>query len=287
MGLGTRLEAVHSKHFTDFHKWIRQVCSWSIINELVLSSKGVGINSNISAISSNTITNPLTSICIVLHIGLIWYGHFLVATIEYELIVANGMFIVPPLQYHRRWRSQRLSRGLWWETPPPSPALSPEATPWAATLTDGYTTTPSLKLVACWLSISRQNLMLVSTAVRWPTLLDWVAVTLLPLNLEVSIYSLYCLTPTLIKTEDIYSFTDQSFTNLYLIYVPTLLYTTSLIYACDSSSVKVMVLSYHMISETLFLGRNYFVSLVGCYLLLITVCLSFKVIAEGICNINW
>ena len=57
-----------------------------------------------------------------------------------------------PIQFHRRYRSQRLSRGLWLETPPPSPALSHEATPWAATPTDGYTTTPSLspvKLVAC------------------------------------------------------------------------------------------------------------------------------------------
>ena len=93
------------------------------------------------------------------------------------------------LQYHQRWRSQRLSRELWWETPPPSPALSPEATPWATTPTHGCTTTPwfLVKLEAYWMSVSWQNPTLVSTAVRWPTLLDWVAVTLLPLNLEVSV----------------------------------------------------------------------------------------------------
>jgi len=75
------------------------------------------------------------------------------------------------------------------ETPPPSPALSHGATPWVATPTDGYTTTPSLsvKLVACWLLISWGNQTLVLTAVRWPTLLDWVVMIQLPLSLEVSV----------------------------------------------------------------------------------------------------
>ena len=102
------------------------------------------------------------------------------------------------LQYHQRWRSQRLSRGLWWETPLPSPALSPEASPWVATPTHGCTMTPSLsvKLATCWLSVSWQNPTLVSTAVRWPTLLEWVAVTVLPLSLVVSISNLYSLAPT-------------------------------------------------------------------------------------------
>ena len=95
---------------------------------------------------------------------------------------------ISPMQYYQWWRSQRLSQGLWWETPPPSPALSTEATPWAIP-THGCTTTPSLsvKLATCWLSVSWENLMLVFTAVRWPTLLDWLGVTLLPLNLEVNI----------------------------------------------------------------------------------------------------
>ena len=100
-----------------------------------------------------------------------------------------ALSLVPSMQYHQWWRSQWHSRGLWWETPPTSPALSPEATPWAAIPTDGCTTTLSfflVKLAVCWQSVFSQNLMLVSTAVRWPTLLDWVAVTLLPLILEAS-----------------------------------------------------------------------------------------------------
>ena len=91
-------------------------------------------------------------------------------------------------QYHQRWRLQRLWRGLQLETPPPSLAQSAEATPWAATPTDGCTTTLSLsaKIAACWPLISCQNPTLVSTAVRWLTLLDWVVVKWPPLDLEVS-----------------------------------------------------------------------------------------------------
>ena len=117
---------------------------------------------------------------------------------------------ISPLQYHQRLRSHRLSRGLWWETPPTSPALSPEASLWATTPTDGCTTTPSLsmKLATCWLSVSWQNLVLVSTAVRWPTLLTWLGVTLLPLSWEVSIGSLYCIAPTFHITTNWHAFVD-------------------------------------------------------------------------------
>ena len=30
------IEAVHSKHFIDFHKWIRQVCGWSLVVESII-----------------------------------------------------------------------------------------------------------------------------------------------------------------------------------------------------------------------------------------------------------
>ena len=120
-------------------------------------------------------------------------GNILHHAWKISLVSCYVLSLIPPLQFHQRWRSQQLSRGLWWGTPPPSPALSAEASPWATTPTHGCTTTQSLsvKLVTCWLSISWQDLTLVSTAVRWKTLLDWMVVTLLPLSLEVSITNVW------------------------------------------------------------------------------------------------
>ena len=94
----------------------------------------------------------------------------------------------------------------------------------------------------------------------------------------------------------------RSVFNKFVLDLPTLPYTTSLIHACDSSNVE--VLSYQDVSDTVF-GKELlckrrvsrqihflhfeFSIHVGCYLLLITVCLtylpSFKVIAEDVRNI--
>ena len=79
------------------------------------------------------------------------YTAIATSLVEYPPSLVICVVSLVPIQFHQRYRSQRLSQGLWLETPPPSPALSHEATPWVATPTDGHTTTPSLsvKRVAC------------------------------------------------------------------------------------------------------------------------------------------